>query len=67
MRAFPLACVLYCAAPLYLSHDALSPNGCYPLPPPPQNGLSTRVFEKSEGFRGLGTLASRVPESKPQP
>ena len=32
MRAFPLAGVLYCAAPLYLSHDTLSPIGCYPYP-----------------------------------
>ena len=28
-------------------------------------GCRLGYFEKSEGFRGLGTLASRVPESKP--
>ena len=30
-------------------------------------GCRLRYFEKSGGFRGLRTLASRVPESKPQP
>ena len=38
IRAFPLAGFLYCAPPLYLSHDNLSPIGCYP--PLPRVGSS---------------------------
>ena len=41
MRAFPLAEVLYCAGPLYLSHDTLSPIGC---PPTPLNPPRARWF-----------------------
>ena len=32
MRAFLLAGFLYCATPLYLSHDTLPPIGCSPPP-----------------------------------
>ena len=33
----------------------------------PKIGCRFRYFKKSEDFRGLGALASRVPESKTQP
>ena len=33
----------------------------------PKMDCRLRYFEESEGFRGKGTLASRVPESKAQP